>query len=388
MLASYLLDATRSEHRLEDLALEYLGYKAAHGRGRLRPRRQGRVARRRAGRGRAGLRLRARRPRGSARAAVSRPADQGATRRGVSDTRAAADSGAGRDRAGGRADRRCRARGPVVEESTRSWPGGRPRSFELAGGEFNINSPKQLAEILFDKLQLPVLKRTGTSRAPSTAVEVLEELALAHDLPRLILEWRALMKLKGTYIDALPAARESGYRPGAHVVQSGRGRDRPLEQQRSQPAEHSDPHGARPRDPTRVHRRTRPRADFGRLLADRTARARASGGRRDAHRRLPARATTSTTRRRSRCSARTAAMDTHELRSTAKMINYALPVRKDGLHALQGHRRDAAGGAGIHRRLLRRLPAGPRVHRSHARRGARDRQSSRRCSAGAAWCRN
>src|SRR5207248_7489387 len=49
-----------------------------------------------------------------------------------------------------------------------------------------------------------VLQRTGTSRAPSTAVEVLEELALAHDLPRMILEWRALMKLKGTYIDALP----------------------------------------------------------------------------------------------------------------------------------------------------------------------------------------
>jgi DNA polymerase-1 len=76
--------------------------------------------------------------------------------------------------------------------------------YESAGGEFNINSPKQLSEILFDKLQLPVLKRTGTSRAPSTAVEVLEELALAHDLPRMILEWRGLMKLKGTYIDALP----------------------------------------------------------------------------------------------------------------------------------------------------------------------------------------
>src|SRR5207245_2312813 len=76
--------------------------------------------------------------------------------------------------------------------------------FEMAGGEFNINSPKQLAEMLFDKLQLPVLKRTGTSRAPSTAVEVLEELALGHDLPRQILEWRGLMKLKGTYIDALP----------------------------------------------------------------------------------------------------------------------------------------------------------------------------------------
>jgi DNA polymerase-1 len=76
--------------------------------------------------------------------------------------------------------------------------------FALAGEEFNINSPKQLAEILFGKLQLPVVKRTGTSRAPSTAVDVLEELALGHEMPRLILEWRALAKLKGTYIDALP----------------------------------------------------------------------------------------------------------------------------------------------------------------------------------------
>jgi len=76
--------------------------------------------------------------------------------------------------------------------------------FELAGGEFNIGSPKQLAEVLFERLQLPVLKRTGTSKAPSTAVEVLEELALTHELPRLILDWRGMSKLKGTYIDALP----------------------------------------------------------------------------------------------------------------------------------------------------------------------------------------
>ena len=76
--------------------------------------------------------------------------------------------------------------------------------FGLAGGEFNIGSPKQLAEILFEKLQLPVLKRTGTSRAPSTAVEVLEELAAQHDICRFILDWRGLSKLKGTYIDALP----------------------------------------------------------------------------------------------------------------------------------------------------------------------------------------
>jgi DNA polymerase-1 len=76
--------------------------------------------------------------------------------------------------------------------------------FVMAGGEFNVNSPKQLAEILFDKMQLPVSRRTGAARTPSTAVEVLEELALVHDMPRLILEWRKLMKLKGTYIDALP----------------------------------------------------------------------------------------------------------------------------------------------------------------------------------------
>jgi DNA polymerase-1 len=77
--------------------------------------------------------------------------------------------------------------------------------YRQAGETFNINSPKQLAEVLFDKLKLPVLKRTGATRTASTAVEVLEELALSHDLPRMILDWRGLAKLKGTYIDALPA---------------------------------------------------------------------------------------------------------------------------------------------------------------------------------------
>jgi DNA polymerase-1 len=76
--------------------------------------------------------------------------------------------------------------------------------WSLAGEQFNINSPKQLGEILFDKLKLPVLKKTGGTRSASTAVEVLEELALTHDLPRLVLEWRGLQKLKSTYIDALP----------------------------------------------------------------------------------------------------------------------------------------------------------------------------------------
>ncbi len=78
------------------------------------------------------------------------------------------------------------------------------RIFELAGDVFNINSPKQLGEVLFDKLKLPATKKTGKTKSASTAVEVLEELALSHELPRLILDWRGLHKLKSTYIDALP----------------------------------------------------------------------------------------------------------------------------------------------------------------------------------------
>jgi len=78
------------------------------------------------------------------------------------------------------------------------------RIFEMGGGEFNINSPKQLAEVLFERLQLTATKKTGKTRVASTAVDVLEELALTHELPRLILEWRSMQKLKGTYIDALP----------------------------------------------------------------------------------------------------------------------------------------------------------------------------------------
>ena len=78
------------------------------------------------------------------------------------------------------------------------------RIHEVAGGPFNINSPRQLGEVLFEKLQLPALKKTGKTKSASTAVEVLEELADSHELPRLILDWRGVSKLKGTYVDALP----------------------------------------------------------------------------------------------------------------------------------------------------------------------------------------
>ncbi|MDA0190564.1 MAG: DNA polymerase I, partial [Proteobacteria bacterium] len=77
------------------------------------------------------------------------------------------------------------------------------RACEAAGQPFNVNSPKQLAEILFDKLGLPVKKKTP-SGAPSTDEEVLSELALDYPLPRLLLESRQLAKLKSTYTDKLP----------------------------------------------------------------------------------------------------------------------------------------------------------------------------------------
>jgi len=74
--------------------------------------------------------------------------------------------------------------------------------FEMAGEEFNINSPKQLSKILFEKLNLPVIKKTKTGFSTNEAVLTL--LAQEHEFPSLILEYRQLAKLKSTYIDALP----------------------------------------------------------------------------------------------------------------------------------------------------------------------------------------
>ena len=78
------------------------------------------------------------------------------------------------------------------------------QAFEMAGEEFNLASPKQLGYILFEKLQIPVQKKTAKG-APSTKEEVLQELALDYPLPKLLLEHRSLSKLKATYTDKLPA---------------------------------------------------------------------------------------------------------------------------------------------------------------------------------------
>ena len=91
--------------------------------------------------------------------------------------------------------------------------------FELAGGPFNVNSPKQLSEILFERLKLPTVKKIKTGF--STNEEVLTKLSTQHPLPALILEYRQMSKLKSTYIDALPLLVDNNQRLHATFNQAG-----------------------------------------------------------------------------------------------------------------------------------------------------------------------
>jgi len=86
------------------------------------------------------------------------------------------------------------------------------RIFELAGRRFNVNSPKQLGEVLFVHLGLPAPASRGKNKAISTAQDVLEHLAEEHEVPRLVLEYRHLSKLKSNYIDALPLLADADSR--------------------------------------------------------------------------------------------------------------------------------------------------------------------------------
>jgi DNA polymerase-1 len=202
-LASYVWDATRSDHAIEDLSLEHLGYKAL-------------TAADVSGRGVKAVSLSQLTPE----AALTFACERADLARQLSASFAPRLAEAGLDslfrdvemplvpvlasveRVGVRLD------GPALAAQSQRIEGElarySARIFELAGGEFNISSPRQLGEILFERMQLPALKKTGKTRAASTAVEVLEELALVHELPKLVLEWRGLQKLKSTYIDALP----------------------------------------------------------------------------------------------------------------------------------------------------------------------------------------
>jgi DNA polymerase-1 len=203
MIGSYLIDPTRSAHTLEDTALEHLGYKAileddltGKGPKAVPLSRQAPPAVKDFAAERADL------PVQLAPALVNRLASEGLTEVWERFERPLVPVLVAIERAGVSID------GPSLaaqsERFVRELDALSKRIFELAGTEFNIGSPKQLGDVLFEKMQLPVLKRTGRARTISTAVDVLEELALTHEMPKLVLEWRALSKLKGTYIDALP----------------------------------------------------------------------------------------------------------------------------------------------------------------------------------------
>jgi DNA polymerase I len=86
------------------------------------------------------------------------------------------------------------------------------RIYELAGERFNINSPKQLGVVLFNHMGLPAPVKYGKGKTISTAVDVLETLAEKHEVPRLVLEYRHLAKLKSNYVDALPLLADSDSR--------------------------------------------------------------------------------------------------------------------------------------------------------------------------------
>ena len=115
--------------------------------------------------------------------------------------------------------------GQMAKEAKAQMTTLEKRAFELAGKEFNVGSPRQLETILFDELELPVVKKTKTSR--STDADVLEELATQHELPRAILDYRIIAKIEGTYLSALPVTvhPESGRvhtRYNQAVAQTGR----------------------------------------------------------------------------------------------------------------------------------------------------------------------
>jgi DNA polymerase I len=203
MLASYLLDATRSGHPLETSALEYLGYKAL-------------LEEDVCGKGAKAVSLVDTPPSAALTFAAERADLSLQLSRALWPllTRDQLERVyldlelplvpvlVAIERAGVRIDGTALA--AQSQRIDRELATRSAQIFDIAGEAFNINSPQQLSKILFDKLQLPASKRNVKTRTASTAVDVLEELALTHELPRLILEWRALQKLKGTYVDALP----------------------------------------------------------------------------------------------------------------------------------------------------------------------------------------
>ncbi len=372
MLASYLLDATRSNHPLEGTTLEHLGYKAL-------------TEEDVCGRGAKAIGFEATSPDAALNYAGERAdlALQLADRLApmlVTDgldqvyrdlERPLIPVLAAMERAGVRIDGVALA--GQSHDIERTMTRLTAQIFEIAGESFNINSPQQLSKILFDKLQLPALKRNVKTRTASTSVDVLEELALVHDLPRLILEWRALQKLKGTYIDALPelvnpetgrvhtcfnqavaaTGRLSSSDPNLQNIPIRTELGREIRR-----AFTADPgHVLISADYSQIELRV-----LAHLAGDETLREAFQAGT-DIHDQTAL-----------KVFGPESGLDPHELRRTGEDHQLRPPLREDRVHPRQGYRRDAAGRSALHRRVLRGLSPRAELHRAHARGGARHRR--------------
>ena len=139
--------------------------------------------------------------------------------------------------------------------------------FSLAGQRFNINSPKQLGDVLFNKMGLPRPLKYGKGKVISTAQDVLEELAAHNDVPRLVLEYRQLTKLKSNYADSLPLLADSEGRVHTTFNQVGTATGTAVVDE-SEPAEYSDSDGAGAGDSRGVYCCAGMRIAVGGLFAD------------------------------------------------------------------------------------------------------------------------
>jgi DNA polymerase-1 len=196
LVASYLLDPGRRAYALEDLAMEHLGERRAPGTDGIAAPDAAAIPTGQAAGGEADLVLRLDRP------MTERLESEGLLSIYESMEMPLVEVLADMERAGVKVKTHLLA--AMSRDMEAQLQSLTKEIHALAKGEFNINSPPQLREVLFDRLGLQAGKKTAKTKAASTAEDVLEELALVHELPRKILEYRSIQKLKGTYVDALP----------------------------------------------------------------------------------------------------------------------------------------------------------------------------------------
>ena len=169
---------------------------------------------------------------------------------------------------------RCRA---CPTPSRRNWSQLEEEIHDIAGEKFNVGSPKQLGEILFDRLQIPG-GTTGKTGAYATGADILEDITTMEDshpqgaqLAARVLDWRQIAKLKSTYTDALQAGDQPRYRPRPHLLFHRGRQHRAAGLHRPEPAKHPRAHRRRPPHPRGLRRAAGPRSGLPRLLPDRTA---------------------------------------------------------------------------------------------------------------------